>query len=228
MPPFKFLTVLAVYVLVLVDGVVSQSTCVPQGMLHLDKPYQPPKRSIVDLPLCEKYQSCSCCNASHVLTIRKSLEVSVFENPDLLEDCKQSLKEIPCRVCDPEVGVGLKEKVCQSKCEHWFSSCRDHFFSYIQSTGRLSACRTDDNSPLICTQLNDLVSDGEEFCEAMGVKVAASSVEEDCWDGSVIESYGLCEIVPPRPALWWIEHIAWIPSLFALLFLFWLTPRLFS
>lgn len=66
-----------------------------------------------------------------------------------------------------QVGVGHKEVTCKSKCNEWFASCQDQFFTYAHSSGKLVPCRADDNGPMICTHLGDLVADGEEFCEAM-------------------------------------------------------------
>lgn len=67
-----------------------------------------------------------------------------------------------------QVGVGIKEAACRSKCRDWLSSCEDYYFGYTHISGKLMPCREDDDRNMICTKLSDLVADETEFCEAMG------------------------------------------------------------
>lgn len=75
--------------------------CQPQGLLKLDKPYPPPRQ--IELPFCQQY-GCSCCNASHALTLQRASRV-IAEDEDLSQDCKLGLLRLICRVCDPQVCV---------------------------------------------------------------------------------------------------------------------------
>lgn len=76
--------------------------CQPQGLLKLDKPYPPPRQ--IELPFCQQY-GCSCCNASHALTLQRASRV-IAEDEDLSQDCQLGLLRLTCRVCDPQVRVG--------------------------------------------------------------------------------------------------------------------------
>lgn len=55
------------------------------------------------LGLCLQY-GCSCCNASHALTLQRASRV-IAEDEDLSKDCKLGLLRLTCRVCDPQVNT---------------------------------------------------------------------------------------------------------------------------
>jgi hypothetical protein len=82
-------------------GSIQGRKCQPQGLLKLDKPYAQPRR--VELPFCQQY-GCSCCNASHALTLQRASRV-IAEDEDLSQDCKLGLLRLTCRVCDPQVSA---------------------------------------------------------------------------------------------------------------------------
>lgn len=94
--------------------------------MRLDVPSQRPRNPDIALPFCSEvpalmhspqieksnilnvmswslqYQSCTCCNASHAVAIRRTL-VSVLKDKGMSSSCKQLSKQFACRVCDPWV-----------------------------------------------------------------------------------------------------------------------------
>ena len=52
--------------------------------------------------VCGLQYGCSCCNASHALTLQRTSRV-IAEDEDLSGDCKAGLLRLTCRVCDPLV-----------------------------------------------------------------------------------------------------------------------------
>ncbi len=107
---------------------------------------------------------------------------------------------LQCRLCDPEVGVGLKGGVCKETCDAWHELCRDDFFEYHSLSKELMPCS--DNS-LVCSQLRELAADGADLCRKAGLRVSGSGSGKKCFDGSVPDLLETCKAKPkPRPDRW--------------------------
>ncbi|PNH06803.1 30S ribosomal protein S17, chloroplastic [Tetrabaena socialis] len=139
--------------------------------------------------------TCSCCNRGHALAIYRALR-AVADDPRFSRACLAWQTRLACRVCDPEVGVGLKPAVCRSACDEWLAACRDEYFTFegaAASTsflgGRLLPCASPEalaavrgagggggdgegSGPLLCSRLGDVARDGEELCREAGFTVA--------------------------------------------------------
>lgn len=165
-------------------GSIQGRKCQPQGLLKLDKPYAQPRR--VELPFCKQY-GCSCCNASHALTLQRGSRV-IAEDEDLSQDCKLGLLRLTCRVCDPQVGVGIKKHICRDTCSSLFDACAQDFFSYDSGSGLVSPCSEQTSGMLVCSQLTDLVSSAAEFCKAAGFGRMAADADEPCFDGTPVSA----------------------------------------
>ena len=72
-----------------------------QGPLILDKPY-PYAQPNDQLPFCNTFSQCTCCNASHALTIQTVLS-GAYADMSIPEACRDALKSHSCSVCDPWV-----------------------------------------------------------------------------------------------------------------------------
>lgn len=87
-----------------------------------------------------------------------------------------------CRVCDPEVGVGLKPLVCPSFCASWFGACAKSYFEFETRSGELLPCATDSQSGGVCAQLDQMVAGGAELCKRSKLEVSGTS-GQPCFDG---------------------------------------------
>ena len=76
-----------------------------QGRLILDKPYPfaAPQHS---MPFCQEFQGCSCCNASHAVTIRNDM-LHLSLDGSVSPQCLQDVQAHSCSVCDPWVRNAL-------------------------------------------------------------------------------------------------------------------------
>jgi hypothetical protein len=66
--------------------------------------------------------SCSCCNASHALTIARAY-ARATDGGELSPACRRAQRQLACRPCDPEVGTGLKAAVCRATCDSIYAAC---------------------------------------------------------------------------------------------------------
>ena len=160
--------------------------------MRLDQPYKKPSNSPLPFSLCDQYQHCSCCNASHTIAIQRTLHVTEAE--PLSEECYAMMAQIACRPCDPEVGMGQKERACSRTCQKWFNRCRHDFFSYNMLSQSLEACGTKAASA-VCSQANQLAADGFEFCTLAGLHVLHKDdpqANTGCFDGTTPPPYDSC------------------------------------
>jgi len=168
-----------------------QPTCKPQGLLILDEPYRRPGNPALDLPFCSEHQRCTCCNASHAIAIQRQLS-GLIGDASTTSQCKSISKKMFCRVCDPQVGAGVKTSVCRTTCDSWYSSCQSSFFDFDVSSGLLIPSGEFPQRNLVSAQLTVLVENGTEMCVKSGVQV--SDDDESCWNGRLtVPKKGLCE-----------------------------------
>jgi len=155
-----------------------------QGLLKLDKPVPPPSYSEITFPFCEQYQQCSCCNASHVVALERSLQTHDAER--LSSSCQAMTAQLACRICDPEVGTGQKQRLCASTCQKWYSRCQHDYFSYSTFSQHLVPCGTRQASA-VCSTAQELADNAESFCQQAGYEVqgvAPAATDADCFDGT--------------------------------------------
>ena len=156
-----------------------------QGLLKLDKPFPPPSYSEITFPFCEQYQQCSCCNASHVVALERSLQT--YDTEPLSSSCEAMTAQLACRICDPEVGTGQKQRLCASTCQKWYSRCQHDYFSYSTFSQHLVPCGTRQASA-VCSTAQELADDAESFCQQAGYDIqgiAPADADSDCFDGTL-------------------------------------------
>ncbi|KAG2496027.1 hypothetical protein HYH03_005949 [Edaphochlamys debaryana] len=136
-------------------------TCKPQEGLPLSQPYPPAYFVPGGLPVCSQF-TCSCCNRTHALAVARALR-SAAEDPGFPRACLAWQTRMACRVCDPEVGVGLKPTVCRSACDAWLSACASSYFS-----SSLLTSPYDTHLPLPCAIRPDAEDEGEGGEEGAG------------------------------------------------------------
>jgi len=168
--------------------------CVSQGILRLDEPFPHPGPATVHLPFCGQYQSCTCCNASHAVAIRRSIS-GVLVDANMSANCRKLTAEIACRPCDPSVGVGMQSTVCKSFCGEWYRACRDDFFEFDPFSGVLIPASTTSQRSLVSGRLSVLASSGAEMCSMAGLQVNAGEGAL-CWDGTKLPARAseLCSV----------------------------------
>ena len=95
-------------------------------------PFPVPHAHEGGLPFCPMFP-CSCCNRTHVTALHRSLAGALEESARAASEgsegrfsrrCADMMRMVSCRICDPEVGTGLKPKICAATCDGWFKACR--------------------------------------------------------------------------------------------------------
>ncbi|KAF5831966.1 hypothetical protein DUNSADRAFT_12330 [Dunaliella salina] len=117
--------------------------------------------------------------------------------------CADMLTLMACRVCDPEVGVGMKPAVCHATCNAWYAACKQHYFSFEPLSGLLVGCPASGPGPgtalpsqEMCVRMQDTVANGAELCELAGLPVADPTPGTPCFNGADPQMPpGVCE--PP-------------------------------
>eukprot|EP00945_MAST-04E_sp_MAST-4E-sp1_P007674 g7674.t1 len=167
--------------------------CKSQGEQKFDpvlpvfKAKKAPKETTMSF--CTQFKHNTCCNRSHTdwALIRSRQAAAARVNPT----CKQMIEVVSCSHCHADVGRKLIQGVCRPLCDAWFNACREEFFS---SSG-LSKLRPCMDSALLCSRLDDIVTDGDGLCKKMGYEVVNVESTEDggrkkCYDGSAPGTYG--------------------------------------
>eukprot|EP00892_Ulva_mutabilis_P003628 jgi/Ulvmu1/1637/UM114_0003.1 len=144
--------------------------CTPQGRLQLDKPHAlaSPQSSF---PFCKEFQGCSCCNSSHVLTIRNDI-LHLGLDESMSRECLQDVEAHSCAVCDPWIGTGGVRQYPQSFCDSWHGHCKRAFVTINPVTGLLDWCSEASNA-LICGRLDEFASNGTTLCSLVGAEAVA-------------------------------------------------------
>ncbi|KAK3282378.1 hypothetical protein CYMTET_9880 [Cymbomonas tetramitiformis] len=156
--------------------------CRPQEGLQLDKAISPSRQN--SLTFCHQYKDCSCCNVSHTANIQRNLE-HVLHGDEVSSSCKAFSSLMACRVCDPEVGVGLKWPLCESTCTEWFEACQLDYFAFTPISQRLQIC---DGTQVLCSPLVHLASDGIDFCKKAGMPIS----KRQCFTGRMRPNTNMC------------------------------------
>mmetsp|Transcript_37321 Transcript_37321/g.62811 ORF Transcript_37321/g.62811 Transcript_37321/m.62811 type:complete len:270 (+) Transcript_37321:282-1091(+) len=136
------------------------------------------------LSVCAEYKECTCCNISHSALIQYNLD-NFFTSNEVSRACQTVMTMLSCRTCDPEVGVGMKQAICEQTCTDWYRACKDDFFAFTPITQRLQLC---DDRQMVCSPLHELASDGRDLCKQAGLKVSKSA----CFNGRKSSAHGLC------------------------------------
>lgn len=169
-----------------------------QGLLKLDKPFPPPSYSEITFPFCKQYQQCSCCNASHVVALERSLQT--YDTEPFSSSCQAMTAQLACRICDPEVGTGQKQRLCASTCQKWYSSCQHDYFSYSTFSQHLVPCGTRQASA-VCSTAQELADNAESFCQQAGYDIqGVVTADADCFDGTLptTSQYASCAVRAQR------------------------------
>mmetsp|Transcript_7324 Transcript_7324/g.18166 ORF Transcript_7324/g.18166 Transcript_7324/m.18166 type:complete len:277 (-) Transcript_7324:161-991(-) len=160
--------------------------CKSQGLLQPDQP-GPPQHTGGGLPVCPQY-SCSCCTRATVLSILRQLAPGLGtagegSEGSLSAKCADMTTLMACRVCDPEVGLGLKPTVCAATCGLWHRACASDYFTFDTRSGQMLACPAGGPGPgnAPCVKVSDMAADGAQFCELAGLQVSES---QPCFDGT--------------------------------------------
>ncbi|KAL3135627.1 hypothetical protein ABBQ38_006108 [Trebouxia sp. C0009 RCD-2024] len=173
------------------------SRCRPQGLLKLDRPYQKPSQSEILFPFCQQYQHCSCCNASHVVAVERSLQT--VDSSALSASCGAMTAQLACSICDPEIGTAQKQHICAATCQQWYKRCQHDYFSYSPFSQHLVPCGTKQASE-VCSQVSELTDNGQSFCQQAGYDVRepnADSSNGGCFDGTISASTNFASCSAP-------------------------------
>ena len=171
-----------------------------QGLLKLDKPYKQPSNSDILFPFCEQYQHCSCCNASHVVAVSRTLAAQ--DSAPLSSGCQAMTAKLACSICDPEVGTGGKQRICANTCTQWYSQCQRDYFSYSTFLQQQVPCGTRQASA-VCSTAEEFADDGQSFCQQAGYDTLSPDSPDanaECFDGSASSAlqFDSCRVQPQK------------------------------
>lgn len=145
-------------------------------------------------PICSMFKHNTCCDPGSVLALYKSKaeELESIQS----KRCRELTEARVCYQCDPRVGQGSINKVCQRFCDDWHASCIDEFYesSGVQGS-KLSLCG---QNSVLCSRLGDIYPSSTEFCQNSGLSIAYDSNQEPCFDGSAPTTKGI--LVNPSPS----------------------------
>jgi hypothetical protein len=65
---------------------------------------------------------------------------SVFDANDFSAACRSVMALLSCRVCDPEVGTGHRQPICEKTCDSWLRACAEDYFAFTPLSQRLVPC----------------------------------------------------------------------------------------
>ena len=113
----------------------STATCIlsPQANLRLDEPSRLPARATY-LTLCHQYNTCTCCNASHDVTLRQQL-YSILSDDNFAEDCRMHLTAAVCRYMDRRTAFTCPA-LDRASAEQCWQHC-DEFSAYAANPAKL-------------------------------------------------------------------------------------------
>ena len=127
------------------------------------------------LSFCTKYRHNTCCNRTHTDVLMRSDRMTAVAGFNA--DCRALTEVFLCSVCDARVGTKAVNKACPGLCDRWFAACRGEFYTAgVNEAAPLVPCT--ENS-LVCSGLPEIVSNGRQFCERMGYKVAGDPAAAD-------------------------------------------------
>lgn len=132
--------------------------------------FDPVPPSSHSLTFCQQYSSFTCCNSTQTNKIIKQLSPLFLSVPTdgegfgVNDSCKNYAASIFCSPCDPFVGTGVYNSICESSCLAWYSACSSSFFQF-NLDGILQPCTP---SSLLCTNLESIFDNHKDFCHHYG------------------------------------------------------------
>ena len=174
------------------DGpaLIAGTYCASQRQFKFDpvppvlKAKKAPKETTMSF--CTQFKFNTCCNRTHTdFALLRDRQVAAAR---MNGECRRQTEYVHCSHCHPEVGTKKIKGICKSLCNNWYKACSIEFFS----GGSLSALTPCMDTSLICSRLDNIVSNGEDFCKRMGYVVFEDDNKngERCYDGSVPQTIG--------------------------------------
>lgn len=149
---------------------------------------------------CRHLQVLATHKLDHFLLLSPPLFLSLALSPPppplSLSHTHAGLDVLVCvrlpRVCDPEVGLGLKPRVCASFCSDWLQACADSFFEFDSRSGLLRACAEGAGAG-VCARLGSIVQHGDALCKHSKLEVAMPRQRQHGDESDRDESAGVRE-----------------------------------
>ena len=167
--------------------------CVSQSQFKFDPvpPVLKAKKAPTEttMSFCTQFKFNTCCNRTHTdFALLRDRQVAAAR---MNGECRRQSEYVHCSHCHPDVGTKKIKGLCKSLCNNWYKACSIEFFSG-SSLSSLTPCM---DTSLVCSRLDNIVSNGEEFCKRMGYVVFDDSDNNDekqkmCYDGSIPQTIG--------------------------------------
>ena len=147
----------------------------PFALLPVRRAWRVPIAQAESKPMsaCHQFRQNTCCNRTHTDVIKRR---NLFTAAARFNGaCRQAHSHLNCMACHGEVGTGALRGVCPHLCDTLYAKCGEEYYS-AGADGSLMPCY---GNAVLCSQLNLIVKNGRELCDALNVPVAERDVDDD-------------------------------------------------
>jgi len=180
----------------------TELTCRNSSILRFEQNQKPKAQTLSSLSICTEHRYSTCCERSHTDSVVRKV-AAYFQDDEFSHECRQFGLQVECSVCDSRINTGKLEGVCEDLCEQYFRACWGSFFR-INKLKHLAPCEPES---LVCYKLQDLVSNGKEFCEKSGHIVQKAP----CYNGRPLPPPFTQRRTPSQMSEFekWAENVMW-------------------
>jgi len=155
----------------------TELTCRNSSILRFPQNVKPKPQTLSSLSICTEHRYKTCCEKSHTDQVVRKV-AAFFQDQEFSHECRQLGLQVECSVCDSRINTGKLDGICEDLCEKYYRACWNSFFR-IDKRKHLAPCEPE---ALVCYKLQDLASNGREFCEKSGHNVLKSP----CYNGKAL------------------------------------------
>lgn len=136
---------------------------------------------------CPAQSNFTCCGGEHDSLLAKLEAACKWTAEDsvsagIAARCCSRWQTLRCVSCSGVAATGNSAGVCPHLCASVFDACQDVEVGW-DANGVPEFCTSDS---LACSKLSNVVSNGQQFCTAVGIVVAAPDAELPCFDGAFL------------------------------------------
>ncbi|CAK61186.1 unnamed protein product (macronuclear) [Paramecium tetraurelia] len=144
---------------------------------------------------CDSYAKRTCCSQQNLEELKFKWYREQQLAVELSQQCQEIFTKTICSDCDGDIGQQIRVGFCPHYCTQMYQACWRDLFQYDEKTQKLRLCYQND---VLCSELRNIVNNGDQFCTSLGYKVNSYSDREEwmenkylnlstmplCWDGT--------------------------------------------
>ncbi|CAD8201654.1 unnamed protein product [Paramecium pentaurelia] len=144
---------------------------------------------------CDSYAKRTCCSQQNLEELKYKWYREQQQAVELSQQCQEIFTKTICSDCDGDIGQQIRFGFCPHYCNQMYQSCWRDLFQYDEKTQKLRLCYQND---VLCSELRNIVNNGDQFCTSLGYKVNSYSNRDEwienkylnltttplCWDGT--------------------------------------------